>query len=124
VFNPSSIKGNSIATTTSSAITVTTTAATAKVMHSPGRIYLAQWISGIGLFLSMVLIGGPKRRHAGMFGGLLLLLIVIPGCGGGGSHSSSTPPPAVSTPAGSYNVVVSATSGSTVSSTGFALVVQ
>jgi hypothetical protein len=104
---------------------VTTTAATAKVIHSPARIYLAQWISGIGLVLSMVLIGGPKRRRAGgMVLGLLLLLIVIPGCGGGGSHSSSTPPPAVSTPAGSYNVGVSATSGSTVSSTGFALVVQ
>ncbi|MGA9509284.1 MAG: protease pro-enzyme activation domain-containing protein [Candidatus Sulfotelmatobacter sp.] len=128
VFSPASIKGNGAATTTNVSILVTTTAATAKLSPPPSRrIYFAQWLFGTGLLFSLVLMGAPKPRRArGVFLGLILMgICVVPGCGGGGSSkSSSTPPPAVSTPAGSYNVVVSATSGAATSSTGFALVVQ
>jgi hypothetical protein len=56
---------------------------------------------------------------------MFLLICLVPGCGGGSSKAATpTPPPAVSTPAGSYNVVVNASSGTATSSTGFALIVQ
>jgi Pro-kumamolisin, activation domain/Bacterial Ig-like domain (group 3) len=127
-FSPSSIKPSGTAATITSTITVTTTAATAQLLHNRRQGYLAHWMSGMGLFFSIILMGAPKRsRRRGIFLSLLVLLIcVIPGCGGGGGSSQSTPPPppAVSTPVGSYNVVVTATSGSTTSTTGFALVIQ
>jgi hypothetical protein len=125
-FSPSSIKATATLTTTSSTITVTTTAAAAKLSASPQPIYFAHWMPELGLFFSMVLLGAPKGRpERGMFLCLLLCVLVsVPGCGGGSSNSTPPPPPAISTPAGSYNLVVTATSGSAASSTGFALVVQ
>jgi hypothetical protein len=127
VFSPASIKGNGAATTSNCTITVTTTATTAKVLPQMRGIYFARWMIGMGLLFSLVVIGSPKPQGArGMFlASMFLLICLVPGCGGGSSHATPTPPPpAVSTPAGSYNVMVSATSGSTISSTGFALVVQ
>jgi Pro-kumamolisin, activation domain/Bacterial Ig-like domain (group 3) len=127
VFSPASIKGNGAATTTNCTITVNTTAATAKLLPPARGIYFAQWITGAGLLFGMVVIGGPKRQRVrGMFlASMLLLICLVPGCGGGSSHPTPPmPPPAVSTPAGSYNVVVNATSGAVPSSTGFTLVVQ
>ncbi|MGB8988182.1 MAG: protease pro-enzyme activation domain-containing protein [Candidatus Sulfotelmatobacter sp.] len=127
VFSPASIKSNGAATTTNCTITVNTTAATAKLLPPARGIYFAQWITGAGLLFGMVVIGGPKRQRVrGMFlASMLLLICLVPGCGGGSSHPTPPmPPPAVSTPAGSYNVVVNATSGAVPSSTGFTLVVQ
>ena len=126
-FTPSSIKAPGTLTTTPSTITVTTTAAAAELLRSPRRLFLAHWLPGLGLLFSVVLIGGPRRRRTrAMFLWLMLLLMVaVPGCGGGSSNSTpAAPPPVISTPTGSYNVVVTATSGSTTSSTGFALLVQ
>ena len=126
-FSPSSIKATGTLTTTPATITVTTTAAAAELLHSPRRLFLAHGLPGLGLLFSVVLIGGPRRRRIrAMFLWLMLLLTVaVPGCGGGSSNSTPpAPPPVVSTPTGSYNVVVTATSGSTTSSTGFALLVQ
>jgi hypothetical protein len=127
VISPASIKGSGAATTTNCAITVTTTAATAKLLPPARGIYVAQWLTGMGLLFGMVVIGGSKRQWArGMFlASMLLLICLVPGCGGGSSNTTPpAPPPAVSTPAGSYNVVVNATSGAATSSTGFTLVVQ
>jgi subtilase family serine protease len=126
-FSPSSIKATATLATTSSTITVTTTAAAAKLSLSPQHVYFAHWMPELGLFFSVVLLGAPKGRRArGMFLCLMLCLLVsVPGCGGGSSNSTPpAPPPVVSTPAGSYNVFVTATSGSAMSSTGFALAVQ
>jgi hypothetical protein len=127
VFSPASIKSNGAATTTNCTITVNTTAATAKLLPRVRGIYFAQWMAGMSLLFGMVVIGGPKRQRArGMFLALMLMLIcLVPGCGGGSSNTTPPPPPpAVSTPAGSYNVVVNASSGAATSSTGFTLVVQ
>ena len=127
VFSPASIKSNGAATTTNCTITVNTTAATAKLLPSRRGIYFAQLITGMGLLFGLVLIGGPKRQRArGIFlASMLLLICLVPGCGGGSSKTTPpTPPPAVSTPAGSYSIVVNATSGAATSSTGFALIVQ
>jgi hypothetical protein len=54
---------------------------------------------------------------------LLAMLVVLPACGGGGS-GSSRPPSNPGTPAGTYNITVTASSGSTTSTTGFVLVLQ
>jgi hypothetical protein len=127
VFSPASIKSNGAATTTNCTITVNTTAATAKLQPRVRGIYFAQWMAGMSLLFGIVVIGGPKRQRArGVFlASMLLLVCLVPGCGGGSSNPTPpTPPPAVSTPAGSYNVVVNATSGAATSSTGFTLVVQ
>jgi pro-kumamolisin-like protein/Big-like domain-containing protein len=125
-FSPSTIKAPGTLTTTPSAITVTTTAAAAELLHSPRRLFLAHWLPGLGLLFSVVLIGGPRRRTRAMFLWLMLLMMVaVPGCGGGSSNSTPpAPPPVVSTPTGSYRVVVTASSGSTTSATGFTLLVQ
>ena len=126
VFSPASIKSNGAATTTNCTITVNTTAATAKLLPPARGIYFAQWMAGMSLLFGMVMIGGPKRRTQGIFlASMLLLICLVPGCGGGSSNTTPPPPPpAVSTPAGTYNVVVNATSGAATSSTRFTLVVQ
>lgn len=125
LFTPSSIKATGKATTTSSAISVTTTAAAA-MLRSPGRGSLDRWLAVAGLmFFSVLLIGGPRRGRSH-----LLLLVVLAsivatlGCGGGGGSKSQPPPPVPATLAGTYAIVVSASSGSSTSTTGFTLFVQ
>jgi len=71
----------------------------------------------------VVLIGAPRRRRSVQFLlATLAFIMLAPGCGSGGG--SQPPPPNPGTPVGTYNVVVTATSGSTKSSSGFTLVVQ
>lgn len=122
-ISPSSITATGTPNTTTATITVTTTAATAQ-MRSESRLLLAQAFCGLGLLFSMVLTG--KRRLSRVLGMLLLLVLVvtIPACGGGGSSTPPPPPPNAGTPTGSYSITVTATSGATVSSTGFSLIVQ
>jgi subtilase family serine protease len=123
VFSPSSITASGAPGTTTASITVTTTAATA-ALASRRRILVAGWTVGIGLLFSVVLMGGTKRQLRGACMFLLMLAVIgVPGCGGGGGGSKG-PPPNPGTPAGSYNIAVSATSGSSVSTSGFLLVVQ
>lgn len=127
VFSPSSITANGTASTTSATITVTTTAAVARA-ESPQRLnWPAQWVLGAGLFASVLLVAG-KRRGRGLCLLLLLTLILItPSCGGSsnsGGSGNTGPPPNPGTPAGTYPVTVTATSGTTVSTTGFTLIVQ
>ena len=126
VFGPATITTTGTANTTSVAIAITTTAPTASSQQRP---YLpGQWTAGIGLLLaSTVLVGGKRQRVRGLFLLLtLLLLVVAPSCGGGGSSSggSHLPPPNPGTPIGTSTVLVTATSGSTVSTSSFTLVVQ
>ncbi len=122
-FSPPSIKATGTLTTTNVTISVTTVAATAMV--APRRTYwLAQWMMGMGLLFSVVLVGGKQQRARALFLLVMLLLIVtVPGCGGG-SGGSHTPPPNAGTPPGVSNVTVTATSGTSVSVTGFTLSVQ
>jgi subtilase family serine protease len=125
-FAPSTITANGTAATTSAAITVTTVAPTTS---SQQRAYLpAAWMMGTGLILfSSVLLGGKRQRANVLLLMLTLtLLIVAPSCGGGSSKGGGTqgPPPNAGTPTGTSTVLVTATSGSTTSTTAFTLVVQ
>jgi len=124
-FNQPAITATGTLTTASSTITVTTTAAAAAMLQSPRRPYLTHWLAVASfLFFSLVLMGAPARRRSPRFLLLMLALIMLfPGCGGGGS-SSQGPPPNPGTPTGTYNVTVTASSGSIKSVTGFTLSVQ
>jgi subtilase family serine protease len=77
-----------------------------------------------GLFAGIFFLGTPSRRRRRMAGfGLMLLVFFAAGVGcGGGSSSKSTP--SGGTPAGSYNITVTATSGSLSHTANVALTVQ
>lgn len=126
-FSPATVTAAGAPATTASTMTITTTAATttAAQLSSPAHAPFPRWLAmGIFAFFSMIMLGSPARRRST---GLLLLVALIafvPACGGGGN--SAPPPPVTSTPtpAGSYNLVVSATSGATSSTTAITLYVQ
>jgi hypothetical protein len=128
-FGPASFQATSKYATNTSTITVTTTAAAAASSLPPGHDWRLRTLAfGLMLF-SVMLVGIPRRRRSPLLlAAVLGLIMFVPACGGGSSSGSggsqSTTPPATATPAGSYNVVVSATSGSTTSTTGFTLVVE
>jgi hypothetical protein len=123
-FSPASISAAGTASTTTVSITVTTKAATAMLHSQQRRYWPAQWIAGMGLLFSFVLVG-KRKSSRGLFLPLILtLVIVVPGCGGGGSSASHNPPPDAGTPTGVSTIVVTATSGSIASTSSFTLVVQ
>jgi hypothetical protein len=123
-------------------VSVTTTARTQMVpfhqpstkMQPPSFLQIAPMASMALLFVIAMMIGwmqNPAGRARTLRVAMSLCLILMPivaatvlvGCGGG---SSSTPPPPASTgtPAGSYTLTVTATSGSTTANTTLTLVVQ
>jgi len=111
-FSPASLtaSGTSAATST---LTITTNTATAALQHDNSKITLA--FLGIGaLSLSFI----RRRRYLSQSLALLCLLLV----GWGLSGCAGSPSP--TTPAGTYAVTITATSGSTVHSTNFNLTVQ
>src|SRR5580704_9911475 len=125
-FAPASVTAAGTPQSSTSTITVTTTAAAAAAhLHPPHAPHLGWLALGTFLLFSFVVVGIPGRRRSTLaFATLLALLVLAPGCGGGSSHSSTPPPPPPATAAGTYNITVTATSGSTTSTTGFTLFVQ
>jgi hypothetical protein len=127
VFSPSSIKATGTASTTTSTITVTTSSGTKAMLRPSIRPFGTGWLAANSLmFFSILLISAPARRRSIPFLlALVTLIILSPGCGGGGSSSTPPPPPPIpATLAGTYNITVTATSGSIISATGFTLFVQ
>jgi hypothetical protein len=82
---------------------------------NPGRVPLyAIWLPISGLTLLGLGIGGKVSRKGRLLGGILLvglftLALLQPGCGGGGQSTTTV----VGTPAGTYTITISATSGAT-----------
>lgn len=84
------------------------------------------WTTGLGLaFACVFFTGGLRRCRRSVLPALAVvtLLIMGSGCGGGGASGGGGRTD-LGTPAGSYNVTVTATSGSLTHSTTFTLVVQ
>jgi hypothetical protein len=82
-----------------------------------------------GSFFALALVFGltdKKRRLHVLCMGLVVagLLGAMVACGGGGGNPSPTPTPISGTPAGTFNVTVSATSGSIAHSSVITLVVR
>jgi hypothetical protein len=123
-FSPSSIPATGTPAATSASILIATKAATAMLSPLRRSHVLAQWLIGMGFLLSIISTGRrPQRRRISLLLLTLALILVVPGCGGGGG-SSKAPPPDPGTPTGFSTVVVTASSGSTVSRTSFTLIVQ
>jgi hypothetical protein len=125
VFSPSSIKATGTATTTSSTVTVTTSSGTAATLR-PSIPFGRGWLAASTLmFFSILLISAPARRRSLPFLlAIVTLILLSPGCGGGASRTPPPPPPVPATVAGTYNITVTASSGSITSATGFTLFVQ
>ena len=124
-FTPPSITGSGTTT-----LMIATKAPTV-AMFGPRRLkpenhQNAWWMATSGLTLAgVVLLGVPpnRRRGSALLSLIILALLSFSACGGGGS-SSKTPPPDPGTPAGTYAVVVTATSGALRHSVNFTLTVQ
>ena len=126
-FAPASVVANGTSGNTPVSVTITTTAATAKEQSRRHPYLLAQGMMGLGLLLSCLFVGKRQGTRGMLLMILLTLMIIAPACGGGGSGGGGgnhNPPPNAGTPKGVSNVTVTATSGSVVSQTGFALVIQ
>jgi len=112
------------ATPVSATLTVTTTAASASAEHT--RPWTNSGIALAALFFLGLL---PRRRWRGaMLFSILGLAVLggVIGCGGSNTPATSTPPPTTNpgTTTGSYQVTVTATSGSTTISSTVPLTLQ
>jgi Big-like domain-containing protein len=120
-FIPATVAPNGSAVNTM-LIIATTARGVASARPLGGKTLAAFFCAG---FLAIVFFGFPSRRlrHLRSAGMLVLVLALVPGlasCGGGGSR----PPVVTGTPAGTFSVTVSATSGATTHSSVITLVVQ
>ena len=110
----------------SSALTITTAPHLSTSAFST-RGTLASALTGLSSlsFLGLVIVGGTRRRKGiWQFAAMLLIVLVIgvAGCGGGGHTPVINP--TTGTPAGSYTVTATATSGGTSHTGTITLVVQ
>jgi hypothetical protein len=124
-FTPPTITANGTANATYASFTVNTTAPSATkaaVLPLPRLYGPAGWTTAMGLaFCALLMTSKSPRRRAALVLLLVTLTVTVPSCGNGGPP----PPPAnTGTPAGSSNVIVTATGGTITSQTGFTLVVQ
>lgn len=126
--NSTPVKGSGPNTTVNATITVTTTAPHTTMVLPNQRPYYFAAIFGGGLPLAgMFLFAAPKRRRWSSLLGLMVLalLVTVPACGGGSSGGGAqTHQQDPGTPAGTYNVTLTATAGSISEQATFALTVQ
>jgi subtilase family serine protease len=122
-LNPTSVTPSGSNNTVTSTLTITTTkSSVAPSATSAGlRRVSPLWLTGSGTLLAGVFVLGTsaRRRRWGVIVTLVVIAMVAAavGCSGGGSHNAGTP-------AGSYTVTVTGTSGSTTHTTSVAVVVQ
>lgn len=110
------------------AFRITTTAPVSASLKAKPR-GPALWATTFGAsFASILLLGIPRRRRAAIaFLSLLVVAVLFMGIGcGGGSGSSSVagPPSNPGTPAGTYSVLITATSGTLSHTMTFTLIVE
>ncbi len=109
----------------SSALTVTTTAASGAVAHPLARNEGRWYLAGGATLACVFLFGLPakRRRWQGMLG-VFLLIAALGALGCGGGSSTPKPPKTPGTTAGSYTVNISAANGANTSATSVTVTVQ
>ncbi len=122
-FNPATLTPSG--STASTTLTIATTARTVAAAQPVSGTTLAA-ITGIG-FLGIVFLGVPARRRRSLrWMGMMLLAVgmifAVASCGGSGSQQVQHN--VTGTPAGIFNVTVSATSGTTTHTSVITLTVQ
>lgn len=122
-FSPASVTGSGNTT-----LTISTTAPHAALIRSQRPQYQIL-AAASGVFLAGLMLVMPTRtRRLRSVLGLMVLSLLLGGlgCGGGSSSGGGTPSntPNPGTPVGSYNVILTATSGSISHSQSFPLIVQ
>jgi hypothetical protein len=119
-FTPAAVPAGSPQTDV--VLTISTTAATASVMHT--KVFYAAWLpfTGIGLFGIVLLARKRSRKAAASFAVLTLILMVLllNGCGGHATPKTGNP----GTPVGTSSVTVTATSLTVTHTTTFSLTVN
>jgi hypothetical protein len=124
-----SLSSSSVAPGANSTVTVTTTGNSA-ASRSQGGFSHPEWFYALCLPFTAIVFGrlgfgskgGAKRRLSGIAIGALLLAGIVsqPACGGGSSSPRHNP----GTPAGTYTITVTGTSGTIARSTNVQLTVQ
>jgi Pro-kumamolisin, activation domain/Bacterial Ig-like domain (group 3) len=118
-FSPPSVTG-----TGSTFVTISTMAPHAALILHASTNY--RWVATLGfVFAGMLLLPGiPVKKRSSIFLTVAIIasLAVLLGCGGGGGSGGGPTDPG--TPTGSYNVTVTATSGSLTHTASFTLKVQ
>jgi len=115
---------NTIVNTT---ITVTTTAPHTTMLQPNERPYYFAMIFGGGMPLAgLFLVAAPRRRRWSSLLGLMVvaLLVTVPACGGGSGGTKTPPVQDPGTPAGTYNITLTATAGSISAQAAFTVTVQ
>lgn len=120
---PVSLQGSSPSTVTLKISTTARTTTTVDARPTVGPIY-ALWMPVAGLAFVGLGFGSRVRKKKSVLGGLAFLVVATlillqPACGG---HSSSTT--TTGTPAGTYTITITATSGTFSQTTPITLVVQ
>ncbi len=123
-FNPASVTPTGSAAT--STLTITTTARTVAAAVPPAGGLSPALLSSALLGLGFVVFAGPGKKRRWQMASLMLVALVLAGgtvaCGGGGNPPP--PPPVTGTPAGTFAITVSATSGSTTHTSTISLTVR
>jgi subtilase family serine protease len=119
-LSSSSVTPSGAHNTASATLTIKTTAASATLEHHTAPLW---WTGNGAVFAGVLLLGIPTRRRRRLAVALTLVTVALvaslAGCGGGSSSPKSP-----GTPAGSYTVSVTGTSGSTSHTTNVSVVVQ
>ena len=112
------------ATPVNATLTVVTRAASTASLQRGFRTYLAMWLGISFGAMGMVLVRRPRGTAALLLIACALIVGMTACGGGGGGGGSSNPVPVPGTPAGTYTIVVTGTSGTTVKTSNFTLTVQ